>query len=275
MTRKQVQFEFAQERRRATFTPVVSVTTLGRFSIRVHGEPLALGRKTPAKPLALLKFLAAHGQRAIADAQVAAALWPDKGPSAQRCLAVNLHRLRRLLGASEVLIHRERQIAIDSRLVWSDAVACEGLLDLAARCGRDAQRMQLAERALAIYGGDFLAGEPGDGWIGTVRERLRARFVLACAALAERLAADGRWEQARLLFQRGLDADELSENLCLGLMVCYGAMRRPLAGRDAYQRFARALAARSGAAPAPAMRALYEQLSRQSAGRHAVRVRAA
>lgn len=275
MMRKQVPIEAARPRRHAAATPVVSVTTLGGFSIRVHGEPLAVGRKTPAKPLALLKFLAAQGPHAVADAQVAAALWPDKGPSAPSCLAVNLHRLRRLLGAHELVIHRHRQIAVDSRLVWCDAVACEELLDLAARCGHDAQSMQLTQRAVALYGGDFLAGEPGEGWIGSTRERLRARYVRACAALAERLAADGRWEQAQVFFQRGLDADELAENLCLGLMACCGAMQRPLAGRDAYQRFARALAARADTRPAPALRALYEQLSRQRPVRKAVRASSA
>ena len=271
MLRKQVPIESARPRRRAVLTPIVSVITLGGFSIRVHGEPLALGRKTPAKPLALLKLLAAQGPHAIADAQVADALWPDKASSAPSCLAVNLHRLRRLLGATEVLVHRDRQVAIDSRWVWCDAIACEKLLDQAARCAQDAQRMQLVRRALALYGGDFLAGEPGAGWIGSARARLRARYVRACAALAERLAAEGRWEQALSFYQRGVDADELAENLCLGLMACCGAMHRPLAGRDAYQRFARALAAHSGAQPAPAMRALYAQLSRQRPVRNAAR----
>lgn len=275
MTRKQVQDGVAREQRSSTDAPVVRVTTLGGFSIRVHGEPLVLGRKAPAKPLALLKFLAGHGQHAVTDAMVAGALWPDKGRSAQRCLAVTLHRLRRLLGSAEALIHREQHVAIDSQLLWCDAVACEQLLDLAARCKRDAQRMQLTARALAIYGGEFLAGEPADGWIAPVRERLRARYVASCAALAEHFAAGARWDEARLLFQRGLEADELSENLCLGLMACYRAMRRPLAGRDAYQRFARALAARSGAEPAPALQALYQQLSHQHPARNAVRTRAA
>lgn len=275
MTRKRIQSGVAREQRSSTIAPIVRVTTLGSFSIRVRGQALAQGRKTPAKPLALLKFLAGHGQHAVADVMVADALWPDKGRSAQRCLAVNLHRLRRLLGTSEALIHRERHVAIDTQLLWCDTIACEQLLDLAARCKRDAQRMQLTASALAIYGGEFLAGEPGDGWIGPIRERLRARYVASCAALAEQLAAGRRWDEARLLFQRGLEADELSENLCLGLMACYRAMRRPLAGRDAYQRFALALKARSGAEPAPALQALYQQLSHQSPARNGARARAA
>ena len=271
MLRMQVPNESARPRRRAVLAPAVSVITLGSFSIRVHGEPLALGRKTPARPLALLKLLAAQGAHALSDTQVTDALWPDKGSTAPSCLAVNLHRLRRLLGAPEALVHRDHQVALDPRWVWCDAIACEALLDQAARCAHGAQRVQLTRRALALYGGDFLAGEPGAGWIGTARTHLRARYVRGCAALAERLAADGRWEQALSFYQRGVDADELAENLCLGLMACCRALHRPLAGRDAYQRFARALAAQSGAQPAPAMRALYDQLARQRPVRNAAR----
>ena len=50
---------------------IVKVTTLGRFSVRVRGKALVFGRKTPLRPLALLKYLAAHGEGEIADARVA------------------------------------------------------------------------------------------------------------------------------------------------------------------------------------------------------------
>lgn len=166
-----------------TRTQVVKVATLGRFCVHVGGTPLAFGRKTPLRPLALLKYLVASGGGEIADATVAEALWPDKGASAMRTLAINLHRLRRLLGSDEIVIHRERHIAIDSRLVWCDAVSFERMLDLAARSDREEERTRLMRRALALYQGDFLPGDAGEDWIMSVRDRLRARYASACAAL--------------------------------------------------------------------------------------------
>jgi DNA-binding SARP family transcriptional activator len=163
------------------------VTTLGRFCVHVDGTPLAFGRKAPLRPLALLKYLVAHGGGEIADAAVAEALWPDTGARSMRSLAINLHRLRRLLGSDEIVIHRERHVAIDSRLVWCDAVSFERTLDLAARSDRDEERARLLRRALALYGGDFLPGEARADWIVSVRARLRTRCEEARTALAASL----------------------------------------------------------------------------------------
>lgn len=170
-----------------TRTQVVKVTTLGRFCVHVGGAPLAFGRKTPLRPLALLKYLLARGGGELADAAVAEALWPNKGARSMRSLAINLHRLRRLLGSDAAVIHRERHIAIDSRHVWCDAVSFERMLDLAARSDREEERTRLMRRALALYGGDFLPGEAREDWIVSVRARLRARHEDARAALTARL----------------------------------------------------------------------------------------
>jgi LuxR family maltose regulon positive regulatory protein len=170
-----------------TRTQVVRVTTLGRFCVHVGGMPLAFGRKAPLRPLALLKYLVAGGGSEIADAAVAEALWPDRGARSMRSLAINLHRLRRLLGSDEIVIHRERHIAIDPRHVWCDAVSFERMLDLAARSDRNEERARLTRRALALYRGDFLPGEAREDWIVSVRARLRERYERACTSLAAEL----------------------------------------------------------------------------------------
>jgi DNA-binding SARP family transcriptional activator len=165
---------------------VLKVTTLGGFAIRVRGVPLAFGRKTPLRPLALLKYLAARGAGEVADAAVAEALWPGKGARSLRTLAINLHRLRRLVDCDAIVIHREGRIAIDPRHVWCDAASFERMLDLAERSESDDERIRLTERALALYGGDFLPGERREEWIVAMRERLRERYLGACAALRGR-----------------------------------------------------------------------------------------
>lgn len=226
----------------------VHVETLGGFSVDVGGSRLVYGRKSPLRPLDLLKYLAVHAGRQLPDDQVARTLWPDKKDlPALRSLAVTLHRLRRLLGGPEALFHRERSIAIDPRQVWCDAAAFEQMLDQSAKSNREAERLKLTARALALYRGDFLAGENRQAWVPAIRERLRERFVLACAAQGERFAEAARWEEARNCFQRGLEADEAAEDLCLGLMACYAALRQPLTAATVYRRFALARANRSGA----------------------------
>ena len=245
MTRTQFRIALSRLRSPARVAQPIHVDTLGGFSVSVDGRKLGFGRKAPLRPLSLLKYLAAHAGHELPNAQVASAIWPDKGDlSALRLLAVTLHRLRRLLGSPEALFYREGCIAADPRHVWCDAAAFEKMLDQSARSSREAERLRLTARALALYRGDFLAGEGRPSWVAQVRDRLRDRFVLACATQGERYAAAARWEEARTCFQRGLEADESAEDLCLGLMTCYAALGQPLTAATAYRRFALALANR-------------------------------
>lgn len=276
MTRMPSRIVLSRLRSSARATQPVHVETFGGFSVRVGGRILRFGRKAPLRPLNLLKYLAAHGGHELPDAQVARTLWPDrKGLSALGSLAVTLHRLRRLLGDADAVIYRDGCIGLDPRHVWCDAVAFERMLDQSARADREAERLRLTARALALYRGEFLAGEGRQAWVTPVRERFRERFVVACAAQGERFAAAARWEEARTCFQRGLEADETAEDLCLGLMTCYAALRQPLAAVSAYRRLALALANRSGPRPAISTRTLYQQLLRQGARRGTARVVAA
>lgn len=163
----------------------VRIDTLGEFSVSVAGHRVALGRKAPLRPLALLKYLAVHAGRELPDAQVARALWPGRrADRALRSLAVTLHRLRRLLGVPEAIVHSQGRIGIDTRHVWCDAAAFDAMLDRSAHCVLERRRCALAARALALYRGDFLAGETRASWAAPIRARLRTRYAHALASLS-------------------------------------------------------------------------------------------
>ena len=246
----------------ADFPPHGSrVFALGRFEIHLDGRPLRFGRKSPARPLMLLKYLAAHGTRELPQTQVADALWPDlEGDAALRALAVNLHRLRRLLGGADTVAHRAHRIAIDSRRVWCDTIAFEWLLDQAAAAVDRELRHRLVQRAVALYTGDLAIDEDREPWAIAARERLRARFIGATAADGAWLATSGRWDEAIRWYSRGLEVDEGAEELCLGLMHCCLKLGRPVEGITAFRRLEGALARNSGARPAAAILALYREL---------------
>lgn len=240
----------------------VQVFALGRFEIHVDGKPLRFGRKSPARPLMLLKYLAAHGTRELAEVQVADALWPDlDGDAALRALAVNLHRLRRLLGGTDTVTLRSHRIAIDARRVWCDTLAFEWLLDEAAAANEREARHRLVERAVALYGGDLPIDEDREAWAFAARERLLARYVGALAAQGAWLAGAGRWDEAYACYLRGLERDPRAEELCLGLMHCCRALGRPVDGIAAYRRLERALAPHPQSRPSAAIQALYKELS--------------
>jgi DNA-binding SARP family transcriptional activator len=240
----------------------VQVFAMGRFEIHVDGRPLRFGRKSPARPLMLLKYLVAHGTRELAEVQVADALWPDlEGDAALSALAVNLHRLRRLLGGTDTVTLRSHRIAVDSRRVWCDTMAFECLLDEAAAASEREARHRLVERAVALYGGDLQVDEDREAWALAARERFLARFVGALAAQGAWLAGAGRWEEAAACYSRGLERNAQAEELCLGLMHCCRALGRPVEGIAAYRRLERVLALQSKSAPSAAIQALYQELA--------------
>lgn len=238
------------------------VFALGRFEIRIDGRALRFGRKSPARPLMLLKYLAAHGTRELPQTQVADALWPDlEGDAALRALSVNLHRLRRLLGGADTVVHRAHRIAIDSRRVWCDTIAFEWLLDRAAAAEDREERHRIVERAVGLYAGDLSIDEDREAWALAARERLRVRFVGAAASSGAWLAAGGRWDEAFACYSRGLEVDERAEELCLGLLHCCLALGRPVEGIAAFRRLEGALARHSGSRPAAAIQTLYRELA--------------
>lgn len=244
-----------------TGTPI-EVRTLGHFAVCLRGEPLRFGRKAPARPLALLKYLAARGGE-TADLHAAEALWPDAGATALRSLSVTVHRLRRLLDHAEALAYHDRRLAFDASVVWCDALAFEACLHRAESATKDEERVRHYQRAMSLYTGDFLEHEEPHAWLVAARARLRERFLRACSVLGRRLCAAGRWDDARACYQRGLALDGLAEDLCLGLMRAVAALRQPVEGVAAFRRLERSLADGPGVQPALATRALYKRLLKQ------------
>ena len=164
----------------------IRIQTLGGFSVRVSGRQLRLGRKVPWRPLALLKYLGVRAGSLVPDAEVAGALWPDRGDlTARRALAVTLHRLRRLLGRSRAIVREGGRIGVDPACIWCDAADFERTLDAARRCRNRRDRLVLTARALELYRGDFLPGEVRAAWTVPVRARLHESYLLACRGAAE------------------------------------------------------------------------------------------
>ncbi len=240
------------------------VYTLGDFRLVRDGLPLEFAGKVQQRPLGLLKAVAALGGRRVGEEALADALWPEaEGDAAQRALATTLHRLRRLVGDERIVRVAEGRVSLDARHVWLDIWAFEGLLDeaeSAERRGEAGRAATLTERALALYGGPFLHGERQAPWAVAARERLRSKFLRHTARLASHWAAASQWSQAAECYERGLEADDLAEELYRGLMECHRALGCRAEALAVYQRCRRALAAGLGVAPSPATEAMYRAL---------------
>jgi len=249
----------------------VKVYTLGRFALQREEKTVEFSRKVQQKPLKLLKALVALGGRDVAKEQLFDILWPEvDGDLALQSFNVALHRLRQLIGEEKALELKEGRLSLSDRYCWVDSWAFERIVDdaLDPSNGRGAdggnRYERLLEKALALYRGQFLADEPEEPYLVSMRERLRSRFLRAVEALGKRCEGAGRWEEAAACYLRGLDADDLAEELYRRIMACRIRQGRKAEALVVYRRCLRMLVGVLGVEPSPETVALSESVGRAS-----------
>jgi DNA-binding SARP family transcriptional activator len=238
----------------------VKIYTLGRFSVLIDGKPLEFSGKAQRKSLELLMALVAFGAREVSERQLTEALWTEsEGDAAHQACASALHRLRKLLGSYESISLQKNHFSLDPRHVWVDAWAFER--GLASRQGTSgAGRRDASDGAIALYRGPFLGKQVDLTWTAPLRERLRTKFLRHVAEEGRTLFAAREFDAAIALFEKGLNADPIAEELYHELMLCYQALGRRAEAIGVYQRCERTLAAALGVSPASKTVALYQAL---------------
>ncbi len=221
----------------------VRIHVLGQFMILQDGRPLAFGRKTPRKPLALLKMLVASGG-VRADASVLSeSLWPEsEGDAARKSFDINLHRLRKVLGIQDLLTLFDGKLSFDPRKCWIDVWEFEDVVERIEQAisrspeGDIAEFPSLVSELLRVYAGHFLEHETQDAWAISFRDRLRAKFGRAVMTLAACLEQHRKWDQAAALYSRALELDNLAESFYRRLMLCYRELGETAEALRVYRR---------------------------------------
>jgi DNA-binding SARP family transcriptional activator len=169
--------------------PRLRIFALGPLRIETPDGRLA-GGWLEQRPGQLLRFLVSRRSQPAPTDVIAEALWREPGPAAPGTIRYLVHALRDQLepergknGESATIVCRRGCYALHPDHVWVDVDEYERELKLgtAALYADDRSRgCQHLERAVRLYGGDFLADEPFADWAMIERERLRG---LACDAL--------------------------------------------------------------------------------------------
>lgn len=240
----------------------VKLRVLGEFTLEVDDKPVRFAAKAQRKPLELLKALVAFGARAVPEAKVAQALWPDaEGDAAQQALATTLHRLRKLLGNEAAIDVEAGALSLQPDCAWTDALVFERIADRAEAswsAGAESAKRD-SEAALSLYHGPFLAAEEAP-WALGARERLRAKFLRLSRLLADRCEASSDWPGAIRVYERALESDNLVEDLYRRLMRCHIAAGQRAEALVTYRRCRNLLSVVLGLQPAAETQALYRQI---------------
>jgi DNA-binding SARP family transcriptional activator len=242
----------------------VKVYTLGRFGLVVDGKVLPSARKTRQKPLLLLNALIALGGREVPEEQLSEILWPDAdGDLAHQSLAKTLERLREMLGDDRAVLLRDGRLTLNNRHCRVDVWELErtlGRADAARKPGAHApdggEVARFAERAIALYRGTFLFGETFCSCIVTYRERLRSKFLRMVVQAGRHWEKAGEWEKAIACYQKGLEVEPVSEEMCRGLISCNVRMGRAAEAHAIYQRCCKTLTTVLGVSPSPDLQAI-------------------
>lgn len=228
--------------------PLIVMRTLGAFSLKVGGIPLDFPRKTPRKPLGLLKALVALGRPAVCEHRLADALWPDaEADAAHQAFTMALYRLRKLLGSREAVALHDGWAHLDPRLCWVDAWAFERLSGVVT-AGYPDEPTRALRHALALYRGEFLLDDEAP-WAIATRERLRERFVRLVVRLAEQLEATGQWQEALDVLHQAIGVDDRTEIFYQGAMRAALHLNRKAEGITVFRHLQSVLPAACGASP--------------------------
>jgi len=173
-------------------------------------------------------------------------------------LATTLHRLRKLLGDPEAIIVSEGRVSLHPERVWIDAQAFEQAVEKDRPDSRD-------WHALDIYRGQFLPADSDAAWSMLLRERLRSKFIRHLRRVGTALVAQGELKEAIELYQRGVEADSLAEDIYQLQMRAYFDLGRYAEGLAVYRRLRQSLSVVLGISPSVESERLHRSLQRGAA----------
>lgn len=230
---------------------MLQVHLLGRFEVRLDGEPIHLSSR-PAQ--ALLAYLLLNPEVAHPRERLAGVLWPDSSEANARSnLRQALWRLRQAIGSGYLAADRKTVSLNADADIWSDVAALQA--DLPDDASADAWM-----EALSFYGGDLLPGFYED-WVALERERLQALFGRRMQRLLQGLLQESRWDEALDWAESWIALGQVPEPAYRALMSAHAARGDMAAVADVWHRCRRDLAEELGVEPSDETRRLYERLT--------------
>ncbi|MDR4504183.1 MAG: hypothetical protein MRK01_05220 [Candidatus Scalindua sp.] len=242
----------------------LKIYTLGRFEILKDGKPICFSRKTPQKPLAMLKILIAFGGHRVSETRISDTLWPEaEGDAAHHAFTTTLSRLRNLIGIDDVITLQDGRLSINPRYCWIDVWACDRLFIQADEAARDEMNdtfVRIIVKSVGLLRGNFLAGDVEEPWTILTRERLRNKFVKYLIILGSYWENSGQIEKAIDCYNKGIEYDDLAEELYQNLMICYQTNSRNVEALGVYGRLKKVLSLTIDAHPSSKTEQIYKSL---------------
>lgn len=185
----------------------------GVHVIRSDGERLG-GAAAQRRSLALLSFLAVHGDAGVRRDRILAMLWPDGDPEKSRhALTQSLYHIRRALDCDDLFVTAGSDVRLNTARITTDVAQFTAAVD-------ESDHPQV----IALYRGTFMDGFvlPGaaefDQWLYSQRARYQNMVSRALAKTAESAEARRDWPAAIDAHKKLVALDPLSATATMKLM---------------------------------------------------------
>jgi predicted ATPase/DNA-binding SARP family transcriptional activator len=238
---------------------MLKVELLGKFSVRVDGQPI---ERWPRRDAAqLLKLLAIQVSHQAVRQKISDALWLqlDTGARPESRLANALYTLRKALEPERATRAESRYVAAAGEMigldpqadVWIDIDHFERLLDIGMV--DEASTAELTE-AITLYAGPLLPWDEGQPWSTQPRQHLEQRYIGALRTLATRQLRQGHEAAAIATLQRLTRALPTEEGAHRELITLFVRAGRQHEAQRQFEQCREALASELGAVPEPRTR---------------------
>jgi two-component SAPR family response regulator len=244
------------------------VLGLGPLQVFVNDEAIDSTAWGSARPRELLVYLLMHPEGRTKE-QVGLIFWPEASSAQLRnSFHVTLHRLRKALRNPDWITVSNDRYRVDASIVAEfDVANFERDVAMARRAlkRKEDGAASALERALSLYRGDLLDGEPAGDWHLEHHDRLQRVFVDGLMELGAHLSAEDRHAKAADVYRRVLTRDDLHEDAALALMQSHALLGERAQAIRFYQKFAIRMRSELEAEPGDEMTELYEQLKEGTA----------
>lgn len=255
-------------------TPFLEIRTLGEFMVLRNGETPIRGKQWGGNQTKLLlKSILVHGMKRIPKEILIEDLWPESNPgSAIQNFKVTLHRLRKCLEPELKKHEKSTFIHLKDNLVSMDTLRCRIDVKLFLECCKDIKRaalaketraiLELGQKVMGLYRGDFLPDDPYASWAEMKRMALKDEYLFTLMTMTGIYTDQHQFDAAIQCCRSAIAADPCLEQANGKLMQLYIRQGRRNDAVKLYKTLKTNLSKDLGVEPDPAITGLYDEIRR-------------
>lgn len=252
-----------------TALPQVHIATLGKLELCVGDACIGDDVNRSRKMWNLLAYLLVHRTKEVSQQELIETLWPgedcDKPANA---LKTPMYRIRqqielieRACGEELILSYRGGYRMNQQIEFIVDADEFEALLRRADDVRRPVdERIELYQKAVSLYGGDFLPKQTMELWVVPLNAHYHARYLNAVKTLAHLLEEEGHYSDMVEVCTAAIAIDQLDERLHSLLVRALLKQGKDAAALNHYETATDLLYRNLGVKPSEELRALYAEI---------------